>query len=265
MIALIFPIAPRRCLEHRHRCNLCATHTIFFVLLISLLIPAKVWAQYGDGSGKENNLFVISTVAPASFRQTQNVPPVSLPMHDLLEDQDAYYANGVIQTTTLVEGNNWFSSHVEITMDDLKGALVEALPGSAIIITSQSSGSATYNGTRWRGNLSTMDVAQMYKISVEADCDITLTGTPVNPAEHPVAISNGSNWIAFPLSEPMTLSDAFAGFAVSGDMVTGQSGTATYNGTRWRGVISTLEPGQGYVYTSGVAGIRTLTFPASVK
>ena len=150
-------------------------------------------------------------------------------------------------------------------MDDLKGALVGALPGSAIIITSQSSGSTTYNGTRWRGNLSTMDVAQMYKISVEDDCEITLTGTPVNPAEHPVAITGGSNWIAFPLSETMTLSDAFAGFAVSGDMVTGQSGTATYNGTRWRGVISTLEPGQGYVYTSGVTGIRTLTFPASAK
>ncbi len=169
------------------------------------------------------------------------------------------------QTVELVEGNNWFSSHVEITLDDLKGALVEALPGSTIIITSQSSGSATYNGTRWRGNLTTMDVAQMYKITVTADCEITLTGMPVNPAEHPVAISNGANWIAFPLSEPMTLSDAFVGFAVSGDMVTGQSGTATYNGTRWRGVISTLEPGQGYVYTSGVAGNRTLTFPASAK
>ena len=169
------------------------------------------------------------------------------------------------QTVELVEGNNWFSSHVEITLDDLKGALVEALPGSTIIITSQSSGSATYNGTRWRGNLTTMDVAQMYKITVTADCEITLAGMPVNPAGHPVAILNGANWIAFPLSEPMTLSDAFVGFAVSGDMVTGQSGTATYNGTRWRGVISTLEPGQGYVYTSGVAGNRTLTFPASAK
>ena len=171
----------------------------------------------------------------------------------------------VTQTISFNHGVNWCSFDIEIGLDDLKAALVSVLPGTTIIITSQSSGSTTYNGIRWRGNLSTIDVAQMYKISVDANCEITLTGTPIDPIEHPIIILKGANWIVFPLSEPMTLSDAFAGFAVSGDMVTGQSGTATYNGTRWRGVISTLEPGQGYVYTSSVAGSRTFTFPTSAK
>ena len=167
------------------------------------------------------------------------------------------------QTNELVAGVNWWSTYVEITLDDLKAALVSALPGTSITITSQGDGSTTYNGTRWRGNLTTLNVTQMYKISVVADCEITLTGMPINPSEHTITILNGSNWIAFPFSETMTVTNAFAGFAVSGDMVTGQFGTSTYNGTRWRGIISTLVPGQGYVYTSSVPNNRTFTYPTS--
>jgi len=168
------------------------------------------------------------------------------------------------QTITLSEGWNWFSSNVDITLNDLKAALVAAVPGTSITIKSQSNGSTSYNGSTWRGALTTLDVSQMYMISVGADCEITLTGIPINPAEHPVTISHGVNWIAFPFNQSMTLSEAFAGFAVSGDKVKSQTTTGNYNGSLWRPSFS-LVPGKGYMYISNTPGTRTFIFPASAK
>ena len=124
----------------------------------------------------------------------------------------------VTQTIALSAGVNWFSTYVEITLDNLKAALEEALPNASatnsIIIKSQRSGQTTYNGTRWRGALNTLDVAYMYQITVPESCEITLEGMPIDPVQHPVTIKNGPNWIGFPFSISMTPTDAFAGFAI---------------------------------------------------
>jgi len=65
----------------------------------------------------------------------------------------------------------------------------------------------------------------------------------------------------------MSLSDAFAGFAVNGDVVSSQTQNATYNGTVWRGTLGSgiLESGKGYMYNSNAQGTRTFTFPISAK
>jgi hypothetical protein len=111
-----------------------------------------------------------------------------------------------------------------------------------------------------------MDVAQMYMIIINSDCEITLEGIQVDPAEHPVTITNGPNWIGFPFSESMTVAEAFAEFeAVLGDMIKSKEAYTTYNGTRWRGALTTLVPGQGYVFNSVASGERTLVFPTSAK
>jgi hypothetical protein len=171
----------------------------------------------------------------------------------------------VTQTIALAAGWNWISSNVEITLADLQNALVAAMPGTSGITIKSQSNTTTYNGTKWRGQLNTLDLARMYMVSVPADCEITLTGMAINPEEHPAAIGSGYTWIAFPLSTSMTLTDAFAGFAISGDQVKSQSdGTANYNGTKWRGTLTNLVPGNGYFYKSTESG-RTLIFPSSAK
>ena len=172
------------------------------------------------------------------------------------------------QTINLSQGINWFSTNLEITLDDLKAALVEALPNASstnnIIIKSQRSGQTTYSGTRWRGALNTFDVACMYQITVPESCEITLEGMPINPANHPVTITNGPNWIGFPFSASMTPTDAFAGFAINGDQISSKTQKATYN-NRWRGALSELVPGQGYIYHSAITSDRTFTFPIIAK
>ena len=175
---------------------------------------------------------------------------------------------GTVQQSTMLDaGWNWCSFNVDIALDDLKAALRAALPNAnSITIKSQGYGQTTWNGRFWSGQLWTLDVTRMYKINVPADCEITLTGMPINPAEHPVAINEGSNWIGYPLGESMTVTNAFAGFAVNNDKIKSNSyGQATFNGSIWVGALRYLYPGKGYVYKSSASGSRTFTFPTSAK
>ena len=171
------------------------------------------------------------------------------------------------QTIELSQGWNWVSANMEITLDDLQAALVEALPGTNITIKGQA-GNTRYipNSGNWVGQLTAdkFDVALMYMISVASAAEITLEGLPINLAEHEVYIpAKGSVWIAFPLSESATLNSFFTGFGISGDVVKGQHGSARFTGTSWVGQLSTLEPGQGYIFTSNASEDRILTFPTS--
>jgi len=167
-----------------------------------------------------------------------------------------------IETKELAAGWNWFSTNCDITLDDLKAALVEALPGTSITIQSQA-GNTKYNcnNNRWTGRLYSLDVVQMYMIQVNASCDITLEGMPINPAEHPITIHNGDNWIGFPFAQSMSVANAFAGFAVNGDVIISQTASACYSNGAWKGTLKYLEPGQGYIYKSAASGDRTFAYP----
>ena len=169
-------------------------------------------------------------------------------------------AAAVTQTIALQAGWNWVSFNVETTLNDLKAALVNALPGSSSITIKSKNTYSTYNGRVWRGTLNSLDVAQMYMVKVPADCEITQAGIRVNPTEHPVTLNFGANWIGFPLVQSMTLTNAFAGFAVTGDMVKSKNQYSSYNGSKWRGTLNTLVPGVGYMYKSTVSGNRVFTW-----
>ena len=101
----------------------------------------------------------------------------------------------------------------------------------------------------------------MYIISVSSDCEITLEGLPVNPAAHAVTISNGANWIAYPLSAPMGIADVFDGFAVNGDGISSQTEYSKYTRGNWVGGVNQLEPGKGYIYKSTASGDKEFVFP----
>ena len=203
--------------------------------------------------------FSLILLAFMAFAQTTWAQLPCLPGHGETEDQTAWC--GFTQTIALAAGWNWISSNVVITMDDLKAALVDTLPGTAITIKSKNDGYANYTGTRWKGTLSTIDLTQMYQVQVTSACEITLTGEPIDPTEYPITIVPGVNWIAFPFAESMTLADAFAGFAMSGDNIKSKNdGFANYT-NRWKGVLTNLVPGQGYIFTSPSSETRTLVFP----
>ena len=180
-------------------------------------------------------------------------------------DLDTIYLEPILtQSVTLATGWNWWSTNLDITLEQLKSALVAALPDTTSIIIKSQTQSISYNGSSWRGALDAIDIAQMYMIQVSASCTITLTGILVNPDEHAVTIvANGNTWIGFPLDEDMSLSEAFGSFPVENDIIKSQQGSAIYNGSSWRGAFQNLELGKGYIYKSASEEIRTFTFGTS--
>ena len=168
------------------------------------------------------------------------------------------------QTISLAQGWNWWSTNLSITLADLKDALVEALPNGTIVIKAQDGKRTTYNGSSWKGQLSTLDVKQMYEIQVSGSCSIVLNGTPVNPADNAITLyPNGYTWIAYSLNESLSVGTALQGIQPApenGDMIKAQNGFASFNGTSWKGSLKTLEPGKGYIYKSASSQTKTLTY-----
>ena len=177
----------------------------------------------------------------------------------------------VTQTITLTEGTNWFSTYVEITLEDLQNALATATPNKAITIKSQNANSIYAPRThKWTtGSAFTWNVANMYQIIMAEACEITLEGMPIDPTAHSITIAgNGvTTWIGFPFSEAMTVTNAFAALPpTTGDNVKYQNSNAIFSRNKWSSGITNLEPGKGYQFISAPnSADRTLVYPVPNK
>ena len=178
-----------------------------------------------------------------------------------------------IQTIALAQGWNWVSTYVEITLDDLKAALLATYPDAAInqlVIKGNGVGQTAWNPNahRWIGQLTTMNLSQMYMVKAPEAGEITLEGMPIDVTTLELTINPGVNWIAFPLSQGMSLAEAFAGFSTNQDVVKGNGlGQATWNNNahRWVGQLQNLVPGQGYIYNSKATESKPFYYPAAAK
>ena len=98
-------------------------------------------------------------------------------------------------------------------------------------------------------------------IQANSACEFSLEGMSIDPAEHPVTIAAGYNRIGFPFAQSMSVANAFAGFAVNGDVIISQTASACYSNGAWKGTLKYLEPGQGYIYKSAATEDRTFVYP----
>ena len=230
--------------------------------------PSQGGTVTGGGTYNSGQSCTVSATANTGYTFTNwtengNVVSTNASYTFNVEGNRSLVANFEANTIPLSQGCNWFSSNMEITLDDLKAALLSALNNaSGIKITSQSNGYTIWNGSSWKGSLNPFEVSQMYVIDVPSACEITLEAMPIDPAEQPITIFPGFNWIGFPLNTSMSVEDAFAGFAVSGDKISSKSQNAIYTGIRWEGTLNTLVPGQGYMFESSQTGNRTFIFPS---
>jgi hypothetical protein len=216
----------------------------------------------------QSHSVIFTTTAPANLGEAEEVPSMLLPVHALPVHQDASPDN-VVQTMELIQGWNWVSTYIEVDNPLEMLQMVETSLGENGMEIRDSQVTTEYDSEwGWLGDLDDVGMTneQMYLIRVSAPCTVTVEGTPANPADHPITINQGWNWIGFPSGVAMSLEAAFADFAQEGDKIRNSESQNEYDPEwGWNGDFETLEPGQGYMYYSASSTARTLVFPASSK
>lgn len=174
----------------------------------------------------------------------------------------------ITQTTSLGTGWNWYSTYIEQSDIDGLGQLENSLYNNGLLIKSRNEGFVEYyniNGmTGWYGNLENISNEQMYKIKVGAPCNASITGYVAQPADHPITLYNGYNWIGFPYAQAVNVEVALEGFVPEvNDIIKGRDGYTTYysyeGSSMWFGSLNSFEPGQGYMYKSNSTEPKVLT------
>ena len=169
-------------------------------------------------------------------------------------------------TAEVKKGWNWFSYYVE---GDVLDQLQNSLGTVGVQIKSRTQFTQYSNDGTWYGELVSTTPAESYKINVNADAVINVTGNIVNPSECPIMLNNGGtgngawNWIGYPLAQETSVATAFAGVVKNGDEVKTRTGFAEYVNGQWWGSLMTLKPGVGYMYFRAGANetVSNFTYP----
>ncbi len=150
--------------------------------------------------------------------------------------------SGTPTTVQLSEGWNWWTPISEVSVDVLATAI-----GDYVVSVVTEDGEP----------VSAFVPGEMYRILVNADCELTLMGASATSAE--IEIGHGPNWFGF-IGTEMSVTEAFADFEPEvGDKVVSQDqGFAIYDGEHWVGTLTTLVLGKGYVYVSQASETKTL-------
>lgn len=101
------------------------------------------------------------------------------------------------------------------------------------------------------GTLTELSASESYKVETTAATPRQrLSDIAWNPAT-PIAINSGWNWLGYPVSQTMSVDEAFAMTNPETlDVVVGQNGFAQFDGENWIGTLETMSPGMGYMYQS---------------
>ncbi len=172
------------------------------------------------------------------------------------------FGNSATETTQVLsfaEGWSWISTYIEQDGIDGLTMLEEGLGNAGNQIKSQTNYVTNYGGF-WMGMLNSITNESSYMVETNASCEVELTGEVADPTAHPITMSNGWNWIGYPVSERMSLTEAFSGFSpANGDEVKAQNGFSQYYYGIWIGGLNTIDPGMGLMYHSTTGG--TLVYP----
>ena len=217
----------------------------------------------------KTKLLTIATMVALMLTATtkgQAQTPCLPQMHGLTEHQSALC--GITQTIALATGWNWFSLPIEA--ENPTAALLmleEALGGNALQIKARTGQYTEYDDEEWFGTLTGITNENMYMIEMANAYTIELQGMPANPATYEISIAPGWNWIGFPSAVEMSVADAFADFeAEEDDELKGRiDGSTFFDGDEWFGGLTTLTPGQGYMYNSVSSETKTLVISTGAK
>ena len=147
----------------------------------------------------------------------------------------------------MATGWTWISHNMETPI------AVADIASNVVRIVSQTSEAVNDPQYGLVGGLTELQPAMGYKVQVSETTEKTMQGFEMNANENTVSVLAGWNWIGYPLNLEMTVAEALEYFdATAGDMIVGQGGTATYDGTKWVGTLEGMKPGQGYMFKTAI-------------
>jgi hypothetical protein len=160
-----------------------------------------------------------------------------------------YLTKSVTPSYTFEEGWNWWSPNADITLSDFENALGTR----GVKIMDKDGKYVTRTNNTWSGNLTTLVAGKMYKVQTNAACTVNVTGVSSDPTDHADTPNPGANYLGIVGSANKNLNQLFEGFTpTDGDYIKTQRGVSTYyqNYGGWRGSVTTLHPGEGFIYYS---------------
>ena len=171
------------------------------------------------------------------------------------------------QPLSLSAGWNWWTPNVDLDGAELLSQLEEGLGTNGIKIVAQDGMSSSYSTYGWGGTLTAIEMGKLYMIQTNEACSFTVEGAPVDPTDHSITLYPGNNWMGFFGSQSMAVNTALSNLtATVGDVIIAQDGSsATYSTYGWGGSLTSLVPGEAYIYNSKATENKTFTFPSNSK
>lgn len=230
----------------------------------------------GGGTFQFNTNVTVTATAAANYEfshwTSQGVTVSTDPVYTFeLRDNTELVANfvpvepgqDVDQVLAFTEGWNWFSTFVECS-DDLLTDLQEGIADST---TTAMLKGVNHSTMLQHGNWSSSELSlineSMYMANVGNSLTVTLSAPLAHPAEHPVTIIPGWNWIGFVSASEMTIEEALSSIAPhNNDLIKSMKGVSSYSNGAWMGGLETMDPGVGYMYFNR-GDTLTLTYPTA--
>ena len=178
----------------------------------------------------------------------------------------------VFENTSLIEQNlslNQGWSWVSIFTQDANLGDLNALTNSMQLsdndmIKSQTSFDLYETNTGWNGSLTNdggLSTAEMFKIKLAESNTLLLSGSEVGIDTWSFDVKNGWNWLAYPLSNNVSVNEALALLnANEGDVIKNQQAFAIYDPVvGWSGTLDYMIAGEGYMLKSSID--QSFTYP----
>lgn len=169
----------------------------------------------------------------------------------------AYFVRDIfLQSLLLSRGWNWVSSFINepIPVNSFFGNVTHIVSQFDEIINDPIYGMI--------GSIETLIPGQAYKMDASYNAMKSFKGHLHNLVETPIDLHKGWNWIAFPYFEDLSINTAIAN-AEEGDYMVSQRGFSEYAEGLWEGTLSTLSPGEGYLYKSASDKILSFDFTSN--
>ena len=149
----------------------------------------------------------------------------------------------------LKAGWNWVSSNLsEPNYQDAKQFLqpIESVVYRFVGVEDELINDPVYGLT---GGLTRINPTESYKLNVKEDVDNVWSGNGCQPETTSVSLHKGWNWMGYVPTSGKSLEDALSNLQPSeNDIVKCMDDFATFTGGKWVGTLTSLKPGEGYMY-----------------